>query len=225
MWPPAGMIPVPVDPHSAALRLRSVALREGADHALDLLCLRVPVAAGLRASSGRRPASENDPDVHCREGDRAGRPLIPPIVPLEGWQVARSGGSSHRVLPAQAREPREVGVRRVQFSLMLDAQRCQVGIGREVTAGAEPLEEPEQDLRVALAGVQDGDVRARQPRAHAGTRRGRRKGVRENLAMRGHATDDVRMSSRLRRPAERAAFTEWVSRSTFTAGRLRGAIS
>src|SRR5512139_3603493 len=34
--------------------------------------------------------------------------------------VQRSG---HRVLPAQTREPREVGIGRVQFGLMLDAQR------------------------------------------------------------------------------------------------------
>jgi len=54
----------------------------------------------------------------------------------------------------------------VQLALALDAERCQVSVGREVARRSELLEEAEEDLRVPVAGMESGDVRARQPRAY-----------------------------------------------------------
>ena len=72
---------------------------------------------------------------------------------------------------------------------MFDAERRQVSVGREVPAGAQPVEEPEQDLPATLAGMQDGDVGLRQPGAHARAGLVRTKGMGQNLTVGGHADE------------------------------------
>jgi hypothetical protein len=74
----------------------------------------------------------------------------------------------------------------VQLGLVLDAQRCQVSVGREVTRHSQSLEQPEEDFGVPVAGMKDADVRLTEPGSHDGTHGLGRQGLRENLTVRGN---------------------------------------
>ena len=61
-----------------------------------------------------------------------------PEDPTSG--AVNAASSTHGVLPSQPGESGEVGIGRVELCLVLDGQRRQVGISREVARGSERLQ-------------------------------------------------------------------------------------
>src|SRR6185295_7515111 len=97
--------------------------------------------------------------------------------------------SRERVDVAQAGEALEVRVRRMQLRLVLDGQRGQVGIRHEIAGSSQSLEQAEEDLAVAISGMEEVDVRLSEPGAdvRASLRSGERPG--EDLGM-GRDSDE-----------------------------------
>ena len=68
-----------------------------------------------------------------------------------------------RVAPAKAREAREIVVAGAQFCAMLEGDGGKLRVRYQVACGAERPEQVPQDARVALAGIDYGRARLRQP--------------------------------------------------------------
>ena len=76
---------------------------------------------------------------------------------------------------------------------MLDGQRRQVGISREVARGSERLQQPKKDLGVTRSRVENADVWLRQPGAHVPARHGNRHRIAQDLTV-GRETNEAQQS-------------------------------
>ena len=65
--------------------------------------------------------------------------------------------------PAEPRKPGEVGIVRVQFSLVLDGQRRELSVGREIPGGAERPQQRERDFEMMRTRHSKPHVRSGQP--------------------------------------------------------------
>jgi hypothetical protein len=103
------------------------------------------------------------------EGDPAGG-----RVRLEGRRVDRVGpvrlrgdegaaGLPERLDPAEARESSEVGVVRVQFSLVLDGQRRELSVRREIPGSAKRPQQPERSVEMVRTRHDESHMRSRHP--------------------------------------------------------------
>ena len=61
---------------------------------------------------------------------------------------------------------REVAIGREQLAAMLNGERRQMCVSRQVPAGPHLLEQVEKDRGVPIAGFEDDDLRLGQPGAH-----------------------------------------------------------
>ena len=92
------------------------------------------------------------------------------LDPIEALQVRigrrREAGLRQRVAPLQATESRKVGIGGTELGAVLDGQGRQMGVGCEVAAGAQRLEQFADKLQVARTGMHDGRGRLVQPGSH-----------------------------------------------------------
>jgi len=73
----------------------------------------------------------------------------------------------------------------MQFRLVLDTERREVRIGREVACCAQSLEQPKEQLGVPVTWMQDGNGWPRQPGADVAASDRDTERARKNLPMRG----------------------------------------
>src|SRR6266540_5201653 len=92
--------------------------------------------------------------------------------------------------PAQPRETGEVGVSRLQLSLVLDREGREVRVRGEIPGRAQRFQQTERQPGVAIAGMDDRDLRPRQPGARVIAGYADGKGVRENGWV-GHKTNEA----------------------------------
>src|SRR5207249_4948303 len=77
-------------------------------------------------------------------------------------RLPRSAG--HRIPPSEPRKAGEVRITRVQLGLVLDCERRQMRVGREVPRGPNGLEKSKNDHRMTVPGMENGHLRLREPR-------------------------------------------------------------
>ncbi len=58
-----------------------------------------------------------------------------------------------RIHPAQSPEAPHIGIRGMQFGLVLDCQRCQMRICSQIAGGARILKQLEKDFRMSVTGM------------------------------------------------------------------------
>ena len=70
----------------------------------------------------------------------------------------------------------------MNLRLMLDGERGQVRVGRQIRSGAERVKQAEENPGVTVPRMQDADVRPAKPRSNVPTRLSSRPGIGEDLS-------------------------------------------